>query len=70
MIPEILRHVGPGPLLDWTRHFIGLGVFTGLYRSLKPLDGLVSRRLNPELRYNWKRALEALEYGSGSDYAP
>lgn len=67
-VPQILAHVGVGPLLDWTRHFVLLGLFTGLYKAFKPLDGLVSSRLSLRLRYEWKRTLEAWEYGSGSDY--
>lgn len=67
-IPQILKHVGPLPILDWTRHFIALGWYTALYTALSPLDNLISSQLNPLLHYRWKRTLEAWKYGSGNDY--
>ena len=67
-IPQILRHVGPVPILDWTRHFIALGVYTALHETLAPLDSLLSSQLNPLLKFRWKRSLEAWKYGSGNDY--
>ena len=67
-VPQILGHVGLFPLLDWTRHYLALGWYSGLYRLSKPLDAAVSSQLTPSLRFHWKRILEAWEFGSGSDY--
>ena len=69
-IPQILLHVGPVPILDWTKHFIALGWYTALYKAFGPLDGLISTQLNPLLKFRWKRNLEAWKYGSGCDYRP
>ncbi len=34
-MPEILVTVGAGPILDWTRHFIVMGVYTVLTEVLE-----------------------------------
>jgi lycopene cyclase CruP len=67
-IPQILRHVGIVPILDWTRHFINLALYTALFKVFKPLEGSIGSQLSPLLRYRWQRTLEAWEYGSGKDY--
>ena len=67
-IPEILRHVGVIPILDWTRHFVGLGWYTAMYKIFSPLDAFISSQLNPLLTFRWRRTLDAWKYGSGSDY--
>ncbi len=67
-IPQILRHVGPVPILDWTRHFVALGWYTALHKAAAPLDKLISTQLSPLLKFRWQRSLEAWKYGSGMDY--
>lgn len=67
-IPQILRHVGVVPILDWTRHFLNLGLYTLLYKLFKPLEGSIAGQLSPALEFRWRRTLEAWEYGSGMDY--
>ncbi|GAX73571.1 hypothetical protein CEUSTIGMA_g1022.t1 [Chlamydomonas eustigma] len=72
-IPQLLAHVGPGPLADWIRHVAGLGAFSTLYQIAStlgldhPNSGL-SGQLSPELRFRLNRLLESWEYGSGKDY--
>lgn len=67
-IPQILWHVGPLPIFDWTRHFIALGWYTALHRTFASWDSLISSQLNPLLKFRWKRTLEAWKFGSGRDY--
>ena len=67
-IPQILGHVGVGPIFDWTRHFINLGLYTVLFKAFKPLETTISSQLSPMLKFRWQRTLEAWEYGSGMDY--
>ncbi|MGD1902757.1 MAG: NAD(P)/FAD-dependent oxidoreductase [Geitlerinemataceae cyanobacterium] len=71
-VVRVLPQVGLGGLLDWTRHFLGLG----LYGALSAWDARagVSERvekmgdLPPERSFALRRWLEALRYGSGGDY--
>ncbi|MCS6943324.1 MAG: FAD-binding oxidoreductase [Geminocystis sp.] len=51
-------------LLDWLKHYLNLGIYTGLYPlalSLKPL----TTYLPPHARYYWQRYLDMWQYGSG-----
>lgn len=68
-VPQILLHVGLFPILDWTRHFISLGIYTLLYKAIQPFDSLIRSQLNPVLTYRWNRTVEAWKYGSGADYS-
>lgn len=67
--PKIFAHVGIGPLLDWTRHFIGLGTYTALH---KWVDGSMPPSqqpgLTPRQRYFKNRQRESWKYGAGLDY--
>ena len=68
LIPQILKHVGPLPLLDWARHFIALGLYSALNAGAAPLIRSVAGRLPPKQQYSAHRTLEAWKYGSGGDY--
>jgi hypothetical protein len=69
LIIPILRHCGPGPVLDWTRHFVAMGVYTLLWRTAAPLaPALRGAPLPARARYALRRALDAWQYGSGLDY--
>ncbi len=51
-------------LLDWLRHYLNLGIYTGLYplaSSLKPL----TTHLPPRAKYYYQRYLDMWQYGSG-----
>ena len=67
LIPPILLHCGPGPVLDWLRHFLMMGLYTLLFLASKPLRGQL-RLLPPRARFHLARWIEAFEYGSGMDY--
>eukprot|EP00898_Chlorokybus_atmophyticus_P001090 jgi/Chlat1/1982/Chrsp158S00127 len=68
MLPQILIHLGPGPLLDWFKHFIMLAVYMALYRTLgRPLRQYAQGQ-SGRLKFRLLRLVDAWEYGSGSDY--
>ena len=64
---DTLAAVGPGAIGGWFVHFIALGAYAALYLVLAPFGPLASR-LPPRPRFFSRRALEALEYGSGLDF--
>ena len=68
LIPKILQHVGPLPLLDWARHFVALGVYSALNVVAAPLVRVLAHRLPPQQKFLAHRTLEAWKYGSGGDY--
>lgn len=53
--------VGPKVLLGWFGHFAMLAAYTAAYHVLRPLKQLSSS-------YTFRRLLDALQYGSSSDY--
>jgi lycopene cyclase CruP len=58
-------------LLDWSRHYLNLAVYSGLYPLGKGLGKVLSPvvdRLSPGQRYGFQRRLEAWKYGSGGDF--
>lgn len=67
-VPQILAHVGPGPLADWLLHFLALTLYTVLHTAFSPLLGPLAPRLPPRQRFLLRRTLEAWRYGSGLDY--
>ncbi len=70
LIPPILIHCGPAPLIDWVRHFVALGMYTLLWAVTRPLKEALGSGLPlpPRVRFLLARWLEALEFGSGMDY--
>ena len=58
--------------MDWLRHVIALGIYGALYNvfgSFNPPVWLDSAPfMDAKLKYQMKRYLEALEFGSGQDY--
>jgi lycopene cyclase CruP len=62
---RVLPQVGLGPLLDWARHYGALGLYSGLQASVDRLPVATNLdKLSPRQR----RWLDAIRYGSGSDY--
>ncbi|KAL4539049.1 hypothetical protein Ndes2526B_g02686 [Nannochloris sp. 'desiccata'] len=57
----VLFQTGPMLILGWFRHFISLVVASALFILLKPLKTVVKN-------YTFQRLLDALEYGTASDY--
>jgi 2-polyprenyl-6-methoxyphenol hydroxylase-like FAD-dependent oxidoreductase len=70
LIPPILLHCGPGPVLDWLRHYIAMGLYTLLWRLAAPLAPALHDGRGGRARYFLARALDAWQYGSGLDYEP
>ncbi|NER26150.1 MAG: FAD-binding oxidoreductase [Symploca sp. SIO1C4] len=67
LVIPVIPQVGLTILLDWMVHYFNLGIYSGLY----PLGKLLSKPVNklpPVPQYYYRRWLEALHYGSGSDY--
>ena len=76
--PQIVLHVGVPALSDWLGHVTMIAVYTGLHNWVTPVIKAWINASNTENgrflslsardRFRWKRAIEAWEYGSGSDY--
>ncbi|GFR41663.1 hypothetical protein Agub_g2405, partial [Astrephomene gubernaculifera] len=60
-VSRVLLQVGPRTLFSWFGHYAALLAYTLSYAVLRPF-----RRFVPY--YGFQRLLDALEYGSGSDY--
>lgn len=70
IIPSIFKQVGIPVLLDWSGHFFMLGYYTFLSTFADPVVRPLLSALPPEMKYGWKRRLEAWKYGAGLDYKP
>ena len=67
LVFPILPQVGISPLINWSVHYLNLGLYTGLY----PLGNLIqpiADNLSPSQQYYYHRWLDAWKYGSGGDY--
>lgn len=69
-VPEILAHVGPGPIAEWVVHFAALAAYAVLDSTAAPaLHALAEGpTLTPQQRYAVRRTLDAWKYGAGRDY--
>lgn len=69
-VPEILLHVGPGPLAEWTVHFAALAAYAALDSAAAPALRALAEgpMLTPKQRYAVHRTLDAWRYGAGRDY--
>jgi lycopene cyclase CruP len=67
LVLPILPQVGLFPLLDWSRHYFNLALYSGLYFLGKRLQPPL-QNLNPTQRYYYHRWLDAWQYGSGADF--
>ncbi len=67
-VPQIFRHVGIPPMLDWLKHFTALGAYTALHKAGKPIVRAIASRSDGKRRYRLNRLLDAWKYGSGSDF--
>lgn len=62
----LLPQIGILALLDWSKHYLLLGLYTALYplgKSLQPL----AKNLSPQTQFVYHRWLEAWQYGAGKD---
>lgn len=67
LVLPILPQVGLFSLLDWSKHYFSLALYSGLYATgtfIKPL----AKSLSPVQQYYYYRWLDAWKYGSGGDF--
>ncbi len=67
LIIRIIPQVGLITLIDWTRHYINLGVYSVLFYVSLMLEPWV-KNLPSNYQYYWHRWVDAWKYGSGNDY--
>ncbi|GIL61770.1 hypothetical protein Vafri_16159, partial [Volvox africanus] len=60
-VSRVLLQVGPQTLVGWFVHYTALLAFSLTYQVLRPMRQFVPY-------YTFQRLVDALEYGSGSDY--
>ncbi|CAL1407155.1 unnamed protein product [Linum trigynum] len=68
IIPSIFKQVGVPVLLDWSGHFIMLGLYTFLSTFADPAIRPLLNSSSSKTKYVWNRRLDAWKYGSGLDY--
>lgn len=64
LVLPLLPQVGLPILIDWLKHYVNLGIYTGLYPLTKAFKGF-SENLSPRQRFYYHRYLDILQYGSG-----
>lgn len=64
LVLPLLPQIGIGILGDWVKHFLNLGVYSGLYSLSQSLPS-IDNRLTPRQQYYLHRYLDMWEYGSG-----
>ena len=67
LILPLLPQIGLGVLADWLKHYLALGLYTGLTSWGEQLDSL-SQQWPPQYRYLWQQYLQAWRYGSGLEH--
>lgn len=67
IVIKILPQIGIKNLLEWLIHYSNLGIYTGLYPTMKNLQPL-TKNLSPITQYYYQCWLDKLQYGSGNDY--
>ena len=67
LVFPIIPQVGVSSLVDWSRHYVNLALYSGLYPLAESLLPMV-KYLNPHQQYLYHRQLDAWKYGSGKDY--
>lgn len=70
LVPQLLAHVGPAALAEWTRHVAAMGAYTAAHGAARPAVEAAIGLATPRERFRLKRLLEAWEYGAGLDYRP
>lgn len=66
LIAQVIPQVGIVSLIDWTLHYINLGIYTVLFNLGVKLQGWV-KYLSPAKQYYYHRMLDKWQYGSGYD---
>jgi len=68
LVASIVPQVGLTALLNWTKHFSGLALYSALY----PLGSAIApwtSAWSPTQKYYFHRWLQAWQYGAGGDYS-
>lgn len=66
LVAQIIPHIGLGALLDWTLHYINLGVYSVLSK-LSPIIQPWLKNLPTPQQYQYYRWIDAWRYGSGEE---
>lgn len=66
LIARVIPQVGIFSLVDWTIHYISLGIYTVLFKIGAQLQGWI-KYLPPTQQYYCHRILDKWQYGSGYD---
>jgi lycopene cyclase CruP len=67
LVLKIMQQVGIPTLLDWLKHYLGLGAYSFLNQIGQRVEPAIANLL-PEQKYQWQRQIDAWHYGSGGDY--
>jgi lycopene cyclase CruP len=67
LVLKIMQQVGIPTLLDWLKHYLGLGAYSFLNQIGQRVEPAIANLL-PEQKYQWQRQIDAWYYGSGGDY--
>jgi lycopene cyclase CruP len=67
LVLKIMQQVGIATLLDWLKHYLGLGAYSFLNQIAQRVEPAFANLL-PEQQYQWQRQIDAWYYGSGGDY--
>jgi lycopene cyclase CruP len=65
LVSKIITQVGPLALVDWLRHYLNLGLYSGLNGLAPWLEPVIKRLSEPYVGDRWR---DAWKYGSGGDY--
>jgi len=72
LVPRIIRHVGPAPIVDWIQHVIFMLLYAAGDTILSTNTGknLFNKSTggSDKLSFRARRFAEALKYGSGGDF--
>lgn len=68
-VPQLIAHIGIGPLAEWLGHVGALGAYTALHKAASPaVEGRLVPSLTAREAFRARRLAEAWQYGSGMDY--
>jgi lycopene cyclase CruP len=67
LVLPLLPQLGINSLVDWSKHYFNLALYTGLYPLSKSLESRLSG-LPQQQQYIYHRWLDRLKYGAGLDY--
>jgi len=74
LVPRIIRHVGPGPIVNWVQHVIFMLLYAAGDAVLSTDTGNnlfnMSTGGSDKLSFRARRFAEAIKYGSGGDFEP